>query len=395
LYVQASNEILNYVACIAATTPQGTTWELVHDQASNSTNGVITPLWGVSSAVQKMTQDCTIITNGANYLTVYLNHVAVYQSTTLQLGMQAPFTFYLESESSATGAIVYGGYQNFYSTQSGNVKVMNAPSGASSAALVDSNGTVLATAPVVSGTATLAIGQYVFPQVANVQLYSSAAGPSSSNLIASTQQPVNIYGGDVFTAGPNPSPSTTSLLSVNAVDASGNNLNGISVTLTQNRNTISSSYMPASFALNNAQSYTITASDFGAYTFDHWSDGSTLRTMTLSVTRGTQLTAIYRLAVASAPSGKSLLSVKAIDSNDNPLLGFSVSVWQSGTLVATSFTPSTFLLTYGVQYQVVVSSFGSYQFEQWSNGSMAPTYLITGSSTTPETNLTAIYLGSG
>lgn len=394
LYVQATNEMLNYVACIAAATPLGTTWEVVHDHATNSSTGVITPLWGISSAAQKLTQDCTIITNGTNDLQVYLNHVVVYQSTTLQLGMQAPFSYYLESESSTAGSLIYGGYQNFYATQGGNVTITNAPTDALSAAIVDSNGTVLATAPVVSGTASFAMGRYSFPQVANVKLYSSQAD-SNSTLVASTQHPISIYGGDVFTSGPNPTPSSTSMLSVSAVNGAGENINGISLTIRQNRDTVESGYMPAIFSLNNAQSYTVTASDYGNYTFDHWSDGSTLRTMTLSVTSDTQLTAVYRLSNASAPSGMSVLSVTAVDSDNSSLTGFSVSVWQGGTLVATSYSPSSFLLNDGVQYQVVVSSYGGYQFEEWGSGSTSAVYLVSGSSPTPVINLEAIFSGSG
>jgi hypothetical protein len=397
LYVQATNQILNYVACLAATTPTATTWEVVHNHATNTTNGVAVPLWGISTTTQKLTQDCTIVTNGTNYLKVYLNHVVVYQSSTLQLGMQGPYNFYLETESSSTGALVYGGYQNFYATHGENVEITNAPSNALSAAIVNATGSVLATAPVVSGTATLTMGQYTFPQVAYVNLYSSESDISNSSLIASTRSPVRIYGGDVFAIGSNPAPSSTSMLTINAVDASGNNLTGLSVVLTQNRETIASGYMPAVFSLNNSQSYTIRAADYGTYTFDHWSDGSTLRTRTLSITHDTQLTAIYRNINAPAPSGMSLLSMTAVNSTGKPLTGFSVSVWQNGTLVATSFMPNTFLLKNGIQYQITVTSFGNYKFGYWNYNTKDTNtiYLVSGSSTTPLIKLVAVYAGSG
>jgi hypothetical protein len=394
LYVQATNQMLNYVGCVAVTTPQGTTWEVVHDQATDSTNGVIVPLWGLSNPAQKLTEDCTIITNGTNYLKVYLNHVVVYQSNTLQLAMQAPFNFYLESESSTTGGLIYGGYQNFYAAQSENVQITNAPSSAVSAAIVDAAGNVLATAPVTSGTAVFTMGQYVFPQVANVELYSSASD-AASTLIGSTPHAVSISGGDVFTYGPATNPSNTSMLSINAVDTTGNPLNGISAVLAQSRNTVASGYLPVSFSLTNAQSYSVTAADFGVYTFDHWSDGSTLRTLTLSVTRDTELTAVYRVANASAPQGMSLLSVRAVNSNNSALSGFGVSVWQSGSLIATSFSPNTFLLRDGVQYQVVVSSYGNFTFEQWSDGMKTSVYIVSGSSTTPVIDLVAVYSTGG
>jgi hypothetical protein len=395
LYVQSTNQILNYVGCVAATSPQGTEWEVVHDLATNSTNGSIVPLWGVSNSGQKLTQDCTIITNGTNYLKVYLNHVVVYQSSTLQLGMQAPYNFYLESESSTTGGLIYGGYQNFYAAQSEDVKIVNAPSNALTAAVVGSNGSVLATAPVTSGTANVVLGQYAFPQAASVRLYNSSTNISNSSLIASSPSHASVSGGDVFTFGSGTASSKSSTLSINAQDTSGNNLSGISAAITQNRATIASGYMPVAFPLNNSQSYSVTASDFGMYTFDHWSDGSTLRTITVSVTSNTQLTAVYRIASAPAPSGMTLLSITEVSSNGNPLSGFGVSVWQDGSLVATSFSPNTFLLKDGVQYQVSVSSFGSYTFAQWSDGVTTATRSVTGISTTPTINLVAVYSDNG
>ena len=394
LYVQATNQMLNYVACVVATTPTATTWEVIHDHATNTTNGVPVPLWGSSTLGQKLTQDCTIVTNGTNYLKVYLDHVVVYQSNTLNLGMQGPRNFYLETESSSTGALVYGGYQDFYATHGENVTITKAPSNALSAAIVNATGNVLATAPVVSGTATLAMGQYAFPQLAYINLYSSASDTNSS-LIASTRSPVSIYGGDIFSVGSNPNPSGTSVLRLNAVDASGNNLTGLAVTLTLNRETVASGYMPIAFTLNDSLSYTITVADFGTYTFSHWGDGSTLRTMTLSVTHDTQLTAFYRTTNTPAPSGMSLLSVAAVNSTGKPLAGFSVSVWQNGTLVATSFMPNTFFLKDGVQYQITVTSFGSYKFDHWGDGVKNAIQLESGSSATPVINLVAVYSGSG
>jgi hypothetical protein len=395
LYVQATNQILNYVGCLAATTPQGTTWEVVHDHATNTTNGVIVPLWGVSNAGQKLTQDCTIITNGTNYLKVYLNNVIVYQSSTLQLGMQGPYNFYLETETSSAGSTTYGGYQNFYATHGENVEITGAPSKALTAAIVDSTGKVYSTAPVVSGSATLAMGQYTYPLVAYVKLYSTVSDTSNSSVIASTQHPVSIYGGDVFAVGSGTSDSKQMTLRINAMDTNGNNLTGISAVLSQNRQTIASGYMPVVFSLNNSQSYSVRASDYGTYTFDHWSDGSTLRTRTLSVVRNTTLTAFYRNVDAAAPSGMSLLSVAAVDSTGKPLTGFDVSVWQDGSLVATSFTPGSFLLKDGVQYQVTVSSYGNYKFDHWSGGIKDAIYLVSGSSATPVINLVAVYAGSG
>jgi hypothetical protein len=394
LYVQSTNQILNYVACLGVPTAQGTLWEVVHNHATNTTNGAVIPLWGVTNFKDSSPGDCTIITNGTNYLKVYLNHVVVYESSALQLGMQAPYNFYLESESSTTGTLLVGGYQNFYATNGENVKVTNAPSNALSAAIVDATGKVYATAPVVSGASTLVMGQYTFPQLAYVRLYSSASNQSSSNLIASTQHAVSIFGGDVFVFGSNPNPTHTSMLRVYAVDANGNNLTGISIALSKDRQTIASGFVPFTFTLNNSQSYSLKAADFGGYTFVHWNDGSTLRTRVLSGFYDTRLIAFYRLTSAPAPSGMSVLSTMAVDSGGKPLTGFTVTVYQNGVLVATSYTPTNFLLKDGTQYQVIVSNFGNYNFDHWSDGVKTSIHMVSGSSTTPLIKLVADFTGS-
>jgi hypothetical protein len=239
------------------------------------------------------------------------------------------------------------------------------------------------------------MGQYTSPQVAFVRLYSSASDVSNSSLVASTPQPVSIYAGDSFVFGSDSGTPKQAILRIYAVDATGNNLTGISAVLTQNRKTISSGFMPITFTLSNSVTYSVRVLDYASYTFDHWSDGSTLRTRVLSLASDTQLKVFYRNVGAPAPLGMTLLSVAAVDSTGKPLTGFDVSVWQEGTLVATSFTPTTFVLKDGMQYQVTVSSFGNYKFDHWSDGVKNSLHLVSGSSATPSIKLIAAYSGSG
>lgn len=193
LYVQTASQNVNYVTCFADTGTAGTVWAVV--SATGDTGGAtnFNLLWYDSSPNQPLTRDCTIITNGSNYLKVYLDGSMVYTSNTLNLQMPGPFIAFLEPQTSYPGQMLYGTYKDYYSTTNETLKVTNNPSNAARADVLDASGTVLASSPVSAGTATLSIGQYHYPMAATIKVYDSG-----NNVIASTSSMVNIFGGDVY-----------------------------------------------------------------------------------------------------------------------------------------------------------------------------------------------------
>jgi hypothetical protein len=391
LYMKASNQLLNYLACVAITTPSGTSWGLVHAQGSSSANAVITPLWVDTSPSQPLTRDCTIVTNGENSVSLYLDHVLVYQSNALSLNMPPPYSFFVEDESLVSSQILYGQYQGFYATTGSNITVTDLPSNTASVALVGSSGQVYLSAPASSGKAVLNLGTYDFPIAAYVRAYSSAADQSNATLVAYTPAVQQIYGGAVYSFGGHASAAAS--LNVQAEDMTGHNINGLYVTMTQGRSTVSSEFLPWTFSLNSSQTYTLTAFDYGSYTFDHWSDGSTSRVLTLSITQATNLVAYYRDSNSPPPSGKSLLSVTAVDSSGNSITGLTVSLWQNGQLEGVSYSPGSFVVTPGVLYAVSVSNYGNYTFSHWSDGVNDPLHFI-GVSAGATTQLEAVFTNS-
>jgi hypothetical protein len=366
LYMQSSDQLLNYLACVAITTPSGTVWGLVHAQGTTSDDALITPLWVESGSHQPLTQSCTIVTNGANSVTLYLNGARVYQAIDLALNMPAPYSFFVEDESLIPGQIVYGQYQDFYATTAGTLTLTNLPSSASEVVLAGPNNQTILTAPASSGKATINLGNYTYPIAAYVRVYSSTTDLSNTTLVAYTPAVQQIYGGDQFSFGAHP--STTAQLSVQAEDLTGHEINGMYISLTTERNTVSNQFMPWTFNLNNSQTYTLTAYDYGPYTFDHWSDGSTSRVLTLSITQNTNLVAYYRDTNAPAPAGKSLVDITAVSTNGTPITGLTVTLWQNGVLQGVSYTPGSFVVTPGILYAVSVSSYGPYTFSHWSDG---------------------------
>ncbi|MDE1829103.1 MAG: hypothetical protein KGI25_02155 [Thaumarchaeota archaeon] len=201
LYVQTFEPgPINYVTCFSLTGSFGTEWAVVSvtGNVNEATNEQL--LWVDTSLNQPLTRDCTIITNGNNYLKVYLDSVKVYESSSLNLQMSEPFQAYLEPQTSYAGALLNGVYANYYATSDESIKVTNNPVGASYVDIVVPNssgsGTVVATAPVdSSGTATINVGQFDMPLAAYIKVY-GAGGVE----LASTSSTVDIFGGNQYSA---------------------------------------------------------------------------------------------------------------------------------------------------------------------------------------------------
>ena len=192
LYVQTTQAPVNYVTCVSITNNLGTVWAIVHTYGSPFGSLVFDTLWVDDSVNQPLTRDCTIITNGHNYLKVYLDNALVYSSNTLALGMPAPFNAFLEPQTSYDGGQLFGTYNDFYSALGENVKIMNNPSSAARAQVIDSSGNTLASSPVILGNATIDIGRYHLPENATIQIL------DSNNLAIASSPIETVYGGDVY-----------------------------------------------------------------------------------------------------------------------------------------------------------------------------------------------------
>ncbi len=196
MYVQTlvtSQSSVNYVTCTSATSQWGTIWGVVSVTGNANQATVFHTLYTDGSANQPLTRDCTIITNGNNYLKVYLDGVKVYENSTLNLQMPMPFNTYLEPQSTYQGQLLNGTFTDYYATTDETVKVTNNPILAAKVDLVDPTGKVIASSQVSSGTATFTIGQYHMPLSAYIKIYDS-----NGIQLASTPSPANLFGGDVY-----------------------------------------------------------------------------------------------------------------------------------------------------------------------------------------------------
>jgi hypothetical protein len=196
MYVQTSNGNVNYVTCTSETTSAGTLWELVWATGNSTGATSFKVLWS-SGTGQPLTEDCTIITNGSNYLKLYLDGKLVYSSSSLSLKIPGPFQIYLEPETSYAGQELYGTFLNYYLTSGEYLTVKGLPSAVSKVELINpSTGQVLASASRKDGLARIEMGSFIFPLSAEIKALSS-----SGRVISTTSGAVSLYGGDVYTAG--------------------------------------------------------------------------------------------------------------------------------------------------------------------------------------------------
>ncbi|TBR12255.1 MAG: fibronectin type III domain-containing protein [Candidatus Nitrosotenuis sp.] len=192
LYVQTWDGRINYVTCVAITSTAGTSWHVVRTFGNFDQALSFQVLWSDASPNQPLTRDCTIITNGVNYLKMYIDGVNVYTNSTIDLQMPGPFLYFVEPQNSHA-QMLYGVYKDFYMTKDETIALSNIPAGSSRVDVLDPSGNVLSTASVTNGNAVLDVGRYHFPIAANIKVYDS-----SNTVIASTSAISNMYGGDVY-----------------------------------------------------------------------------------------------------------------------------------------------------------------------------------------------------
>ena len=187
LYVEGS-DFIPHVGCGGYADSTGYYWAVGQSPDAGQT---YTMLYISNPSSLPHTQDCTIITNGNNYLKVYIGGKVVYSNSSMNLGMSRPFVTFVQTDTSSAITMNYATFSNYYVTKGENVKVTNNPSNAATVRVVDSSGKILSSSTVTLGTATLNVGKYTFPLSANINIYDS-----NNTLIASS--PASIYGGDVF-----------------------------------------------------------------------------------------------------------------------------------------------------------------------------------------------------
>ena len=195
LKVATSQGPISYVSCIAESNPSGIIWSVQHSEGSITEAESFQTLWSSkASENQSITKECSIITNGDNYLKVYLDNRPVFSSNKLKLRISQPFITFLDVTTPSASQLRYGIFKDYYSALSENVTIINAPINGL-VSIIDAKSGKSLVHRVVGGdrAVNIDIGQFHFPLSSKIIVYDS-----KNNLVASTHSNVGIFGGDVY-----------------------------------------------------------------------------------------------------------------------------------------------------------------------------------------------------
>jgi hypothetical protein len=143
---------------------------------------------------------------------------------------------------------------------------------------------------------------------------------------------------------------------------------GFNVTVTQPDGISSSGYSPSTFDVVKGSTVTITVKDNGGYIFDHWVGGGSKMTLSLTPKAATTLVAESRTSATNV----SLVTVHTMEPDGTPVTGIWTTAAINGALVASGYTPFTFVAARGSNYSLEVANYSGYTFSSWENGTAKP-----------------------
>jgi spherulation-specific family 4 protein len=190
----------------------------------------------------------------------------------------------------------------------------------------------------------------------------------------------------VNSANGSSSTSTSYTVTIRSSDLGGASISGIWTTIKNSDGTIlKTGYTPLSFTAKSGATYQVSVSNYNNYAFDHWDNGSTSSTRTISsVSKDATLTAYY----STGPKQVSL-SVKSAGLTGTSINGLWVEVYSStGSLLKTGYTPLAYTVNSGQSYTVIMGEWQNYVFDHWDNGSTSKSRSI---SISQDTSITSYY----
>jgi hypothetical protein len=164
----------------------------------------------------------------------------------------------------------------------------------------------------------------------------------------------------------------TVTLSVESADMEGSAFPGQWVELWQDGEIIQEDFTPFLTDVESGTEYQVFIYDDPDENkfFDHWEDGSTNPTRTITPLLDTTLTAFFQTDSAST-STVSLL-VESADMEGSAFDGMWVGLWQDGELIQEGPTPFSVEIQSGADYEVFMGNFENITFDHWEDGSTDP-----------------------
>jgi hypothetical protein len=337
---------IDAMGCGADVFPTETQWNISLQAGDKNHELVYQSIYSNNNPSLPLSRECTLVTNGSNELTAYIDGEKVFSSNKMNLNMPQPFQYYLETQtnsvSPSSGNMFTGRFTDYYATTSDKIKVTNVVAGSIVKVIDVTSGSVLASSVAdTNGISLVDVGRYHMPINANVVVYDG----TGTVVLATTNQSPGIYGGDVYNVG-----TSTKLLAkvnVNAVDQSGAPIRGMPVTIFKGTTQVASGKTPFSF--NNANTdvpyYAVIGND-GRYTFDHWSDSAatlidskfSTRVFVPTTTTVTLTASFVPSSIPSAPTSLTSLTQYTTNLNTPTIIGeaqpgFSITLYDGQTAI--------------------------------------------------------------
>lgn len=203
LYVQQEmyrDPRIDSIGCGADIFPAAIRWGIGWGSGNATTQTFHQAVYVDKSPNQPTSRECTLVTNGDNELTAYIDGKKVFSSNAMHLNMPKPFQSYLElqtnSNAPSQGQMFTGTFVDYYETSGEFLTVSGAKPGLVVRLTNSTSENVLSSAIAsANGTALLDIGRYHMPLYGSVQVLDA----NGTNILASTDGAIgDIYGGDVF-----------------------------------------------------------------------------------------------------------------------------------------------------------------------------------------------------
>jgi len=182
--------------------------------------------------------------------------------------------------------------------------------------------------------------------------------------------------------------TTQYALTVRSVDLSGSTITGLYTTIrSSSGTTLRTGYTPLTYTGTSGATYSVTISDYDDSIFDHWNNGSTARTRTITLSQATTITAYFETSTTAVANP--VLTVRSVDLSGNTITGMYTTIKSSsGSTLKTGFTPTTYIGNGGSSYSITVSDYGGRTFDHWENGATSRTRTMTLSK---DTTITAYF----
>ena len=164
-------------------------------------------------------------------------------------------------------------------------------------------------------------------------------------------------------------------LTVRSFDILGHKIKGMNATVTSDNSTTTTRSTPFTIVSNAGKTHTVTALGNSTHEFDHWEDGSTNPSRTISLnSKSIVLRAYYN--TPSTATTHSLVSVNALTNSGGILHMFGSIEDSNGELIKSGVTPLNFTAKDDISYFISLQDYNNLVFDHWEDGSKNRTRAI-------------------